>query len=158
MTSALQQVQKQLADMANTLSQAVEQEQQSSRLQANGQASASSLASFSREDALIREIDAAYKKFAATRRKLARAENVRRRYEQRARVDNADNLVAAKNERVAQLYLEGVLDKDEYRRLLDGEKAAELDHFEARAEVDRLQLVVKLLRTGTPADQEAFRS
>ena len=159
MTSALQQVQKQLAEMANTLGQAVEQEQQASRLQVNGQASPSSLASFPREGALIREIDAAYKELAATRRKLARAENVRRRYEQRARVDNADNLVAAKNERVAQLYLEGILDKDEYRRLLDQEKAAELDHFEARAEVDRLQLVVKLLRAGVlPQQEEANRS
>ncbi len=69
-------------------------------------------------------------------------------------MDNADNLVAAKNERGAQLYLEGILDKDEYRRLLDQEKAVELDHFDARAEVDRLQLVVKLLRAGVPPQQE----
>lgn len=149
MTSALQKVQKQLAEMANTLGQAVEQEQETSRL-ANGHAfrNLSVPTNSPREDALIQEIDAAYKELAATRRKLARAENVRRRYEQRARVDN---LAAAKNERVAQLFLEGVLDKDEYRRLLDGKKAAELDHFESRAEVDRLQLVVKLLRPGAPA-------
>lgn len=158
MTSALQQVQKQLAEMASTLGQAIEQEEQeASRRPANGQASPSSPASSPREDALIQEIDAAYKELAATRRKLARAETARRRYEQRTRVDNADALVVAKNERIAQLYIEGVLDKDEYRRLVDQEKAAELDHFEARAEVDRLQLVVKLLRAGAPAEQEAPR-
>lgn len=157
MTSALQQVQKQLAEMATTLGEAIEQEKQDSRRQANGQASPSSPASSPREDALIQEIDAAYRELAATRRKLARAETARRRYEQRARVDNADALVAAKNERIAQLYLEGILDKDEYRRLLDQEKAAELDHFDARAEVDRLQLVVKLLRAGAPAEQEPHR-
>lgn len=155
MTTALQQVQAQLAEMATTLGQAIEQEEQeTSRRQANGHASQSSPASSRREDALLPRIDAAYKELAATRRKLVRAENARRRYEQRARVDNADNLVAAKNERVAQLYLEGILDKDEYRRLLDQEKAAELDHFEARAEVERLQLVVKLLRAGAPVEQE----
>jgi hypothetical protein len=118
MTSALQQVQKQLADMANTLGQAVEQEEhEASRRQTNGRVSGSSPAltmSSPREDALISEIDAAYKELATTRRKLARAEAARRRYERRARVDNADNLVAAKSERVAQLYLEGILDKDEY--------------------------------------------
>ena len=46
MTSALQQVQKQLAEMANTLGQAVEQEeeeqQEASRRAVNGQASPSS--------------------------------------------------------------------------------------------------------------------
>lgn len=161
MTTALRKVQAQLAEMATNLGQAIEEQQEeASRRPANGQAVPNSpTVSSPREDALIREIDAAYRELAATRRKLARAENARRRYEQRARVDNADNLMAAKNERVAQLYLEGILDKDEYRRLLDQEKAAELDHFKARAEVDRLQLVVKLLRTGAPAEtQDTGRS
>ncbi len=158
MTTALRKVQAQLAEMATNLGQAIEEQQEASRRPANGQAVPSSPANAPREDDLIREIDAAYRALAATRRKLARAENARRRYEQRARVDNADNLVAAKNERVAQLYLEGILDKDEYRRLLDQEKAAELDHFEARAEVDRLQLVVRLLRTGAPAERDLAKS
>lgn len=54
--------------------------------------------------------------------------------------------------------LEGILDKDDRRGLLDQQKVAELDHLEARAAVDRLQLVVKLLRAGAPAEQEAQRA
>ncbi len=45
--------------------------------------------------------------------------------------------------------MDEALDTDQYRRLLKNKESAELDHFEARAEVDRLQLSVKLLRVGT---------
>ncbi len=68
--------------------------------------------------------------------------------------------MAAKNERSQTLYLDGLLDTDEYKKLVDDkERAEEVDHFDARAEVDRLQLTVKLLRAtaGGPDGPEAYR-
>lgn len=55
MTTALQKVQAQLADMATNLGQVIEEEQYASRRQANGQAVPSPPTSSPREDALIGE-------------------------------------------------------------------------------------------------------
>jgi hypothetical protein len=46
------------------------------------------------------------------------------------------------------LYLDGLLDTDDHRRLEDVRERAELDHRRARREVDLLHLIVRLLKTG----------
>lgn len=153
----LQQIQLQLAELTRTVGEVAEREQQ---IGASSGVPAPPLMRdrHAREEALIEQIEKAYKELGATRRKLARAESARRRHEQRVRVDNADALMGAKNERVANLYLDGLFDTDQYRKLVDAEKGAELDHFEARAEVDRLQLTVKVLRaTARANDPEGGR-
>lgn len=153
----LQELQRQLSEIADSLSLAVQQERNG--VSATPPDTPAPQDRRTREDALIEQIEKAYRDLAATRRKLARAELAKRRHETRVKVDNADTLMAAKNERTQGLYIEGLLDTDEYRKLADQEKAAELDHFDARAEVDRLQLTVKLLRTTTSGadDPEAGR-
>src|SRR3712207_9532959 len=61
------------------------------------------------------------------------------------RLDNAEAILEAKNERTASLYLDGLLDTDENRRLEADRTRAELDHQHARREVDRLHLIVRVL-------------
>ena len=102
-----------------------------------------------RVEDLLGEISAAYSKLGATKRKLSEAESAVRHHERHARVEKRQLLTNAKNERVAGLVLEEALNTEQYRKLLKNKESAELDHFEARAEVDRLQLSVKLLRVGT---------
>jgi hypothetical protein len=51
----------------------------------------------------------------------------------------------AKNERTANLYLDGLLDTDEHRNLEDARERAELELQHARREVERLHLIVRLL-------------
>lgn len=149
----LRQAHQQLAGLAKSLG---------FRLEADGQPTSISVPAVGqgseRIEELIQQIETAYKKLGATRRKQARAETARRRHEIRIRQDNADALISTKNERTEKLYLEGLLDTDQHRKLQDDEKRAELEHFEARCEVDRLQLTVKLLRTaavGTDGAEEA---
>jgi hypothetical protein len=83
-------------------------------------------------------VGAATENLASADRSLA--EHVRR-----IRLDNAEAILEAKNERTASLYLDGLLDTDEHRRLEDDRARAELDHQHARREVDRLHLIVRLL-------------
>ena len=45
----------------------------------------------------------------------------------------------------ASLYLDGLLDTDEHRRLEADRARAELDHQHARREVERLHLIVRLV-------------
>ncbi len=108
-----------------------------------------------RTEKLMEEISAAYKQLASTRRKLARAESARAAAETRIRVQHRRALEAAKNERTAALYLDSLLDTDEYKKLMAAKEDAELDHSDARAEVDRLQLTVRLLRASNPSAGEA---
>lgn len=144
----LRQAHQQLAGLAKSLG---------FRLEADGQPTSTGAPTVGpgpeRIEELIQQIETAYKNLGATRRKHARAETARRRHEIRVRQDNADALMTANNERTQKLYLEGLLDTEQHRKLQDDEKRAELEHFEARCEVDRLQLTVKLLRTAaTVAD------
>jgi hypothetical protein len=62
-------------------------------------------------------------------------------------LDNAEAILEAKNETTASLCLDGLLDTEEHRRLEDLRTRAELDHQHARREVERLQLIVRLLGT-----------
>ena len=76
-----------------------------------------------------------------------RADRELAEYVRRIRVDNAEAILEAKNERTASLYLDGLLDTDEHRRLQDIRAKADLDHQHARREVERLHLIVRLLGT-----------
>ena len=55
--------------------------------------------------------------------------------------------MVAKNERTASLYLDGLLDTDEHRCPEADQAKAELDHQHARRDVERLQLIVRLVGT-----------
>jgi hypothetical protein len=100
-------------------------------------------------DALIEEIDAAYRRLSAATEDQVRADRELAEYVRRVRLDNAEAILEAKNERTASLYLDGLLDTDEHRRLEDVRTRAELDFQHARREVDRLHLIVRLLGTRT---------
>ena len=97
-------------------------------------------------DALIEEIDAAYRRLAPLRRTW-RADRELAEYVRRVRLDNAEAILEARNERTASLYLDGLLDTDEHRRLEAGRARADLDLQHARREVERLHLIVRLLGT-----------
>ena len=96
-------------------------------------------------DALIREIDEAYRRLSAATEALADADRELAEHVRRVRLENAEAILEAKNERTASLYLDGLLDTDEHRRLDTRRARAELDHGHARREVDRLHLIVRLL-------------
>ena len=99
--------------------------------------------------ALIKEIDAAYRRLSAATEDLARSARELAEHIRRVRLDNAEAILEAKNERTASLYLDGLLDTEEHRRLEDIRARAELDHQHARREVDRLHLIVRLVGTQT---------
>jgi transposase-like protein len=98
-------------------------------------------------DALIEEINSAYRRLSAATEELARADRELAEHVRRVRLDNAEAILEARNERTASLYLDGLLDTDGHRRLEDIRARAELDHQHARREVDRLHLIVRLLET-----------
>ena len=99
-------------------------------------------------EGLAREISRAYERLGATRRGLVEATGELQEHERRARVDNADTLLEAKNERTAALYLDGILDTPEHAELSAAKRRAELAHYEARLEVEKLELLVRLLEAG----------
>jgi hypothetical protein len=98
-------------------------------------------------DALIEEINAAYQRLNAATENLARADRKLTEHVRIVRLDNAETILEAKNERTARLYLDGLLDTEEHRRMEDNRARAELDLQHARREVERLHLIVKLLGT-----------
>ena len=99
------------------------------------------------DDALIEEINAAYRQLNAATEDLVRADHELAEYVRRVRLDNAEAILEAKNERTASLYLDGLLDTDEHRRLEADRAMAELDLQHAKREVERLHLIVRLLGT-----------
>src|SRR5215216_1663834 len=98
-------------------------------------------------DALIVEINSAYRQLSAATEDLMRADRELAKHVRRVRLDNAEAILEAKNERTASLYLDGLLDTDEHRRLEDIRGRAHLDFQHARREVDRLHMIVRLLGT-----------
>ncbi len=96
-------------------------------------------------EGLTGEISRAYGRLTETRRVLVGAADVLSDHERRAKVENADTLLEAKNERTASLYLDGILDTTEHAELLSAKRRAELDHYGARVEVERLTLLVRVL-------------
>lgn len=97
------------------------------------------------EKGLAEEISHAYGRITSTRRELVASTGELAEHERRARVENADTLLEAKNERTASLYLDGILDTPEHAELSTAKRRAELAHYEARMEVERLELLVRLL-------------
>ena len=98
-------------------------------------------------DALIEEINVAYRRLSAAVEDLARADGEIAEHVRKVRLDNAETILEAKNERTANLYLDGLLDTEDHRRLETDRARAELDLQRARHEVERLHLVVRLLGT-----------
>ncbi len=98
-------------------------------------------------DALIEEINLAYRRLSAAAEDLVRADRELAEYIRRVRLDNAEAILEAKNERTASLYLDGLLDTDEHRRLEADRTRVERDQQHARREVDRLHQIVRLLET-----------
>jgi hypothetical protein len=94
---------------------------------------------------LIKEINEAYRRLRVAAEDLARADRSLEEHVRRIRLENVETILEAKNERTASLYLEGLLDTDEYRRLEADRARAELDHQHAIREVERLHLIVRLL-------------
>ena len=103
-------------------------------------------------DALIEEINGAYRRLSVATESLASADRSLAEHVRRIRLDNAEAILEAKNERTASLYLDGLLDTDEHRRLEADRARAELDHQHARREVERLHLIVRLL--GAPEGRQ----
>ena len=97
--------------------------------------------------ALMEEINAAYRRLGAATEDMVRADRELADHVRQVRLDNAEAILEARNERTANLYLEGLLDTDEHRHLEAGKTRAELALQQARLEVDRLQLIVRLLWT-----------
>ena len=106
-------------------------------------------------DAVVEEINTAYRRLRAATEDLARADRELAEHVRRVRLNNAEAILEAKNERTAGLYLDGLLDTDEHRRLEADRVRAELDHQHARREVERLHLIVRLL--GTQASEGVQR-
>ncbi|MBA2713355.1 MAG: hypothetical protein H0U55_07360 [Rubrobacteraceae bacterium] len=100
-------------------------------------------------DALIQEINTAYRRLGSATEDLARADHELAEHVSRVRLDNAEAILEARNERTASLYLDGMLDTEEHHRLQTVRARAELDLQHARREVERLHLIVRLLGTQT---------
>src|SRR5215217_5593838 len=98
-------------------------------------------------DALNEEINEAYHRLSVATEAQASAERSLDEHVRRIRLDNAEAILEAKNERTANLYLDGLLDTDEHRRLEADRARAALDLQHARREVERLHLIVRLLGT-----------
>jgi hypothetical protein len=98
-------------------------------------------------DTLIEEINTSYRRLGAAADNLARADRELTEHVRRVRLDNAETILEARNERTASLYLDGLLDTEVHRHLEDDRASAELDLQHARREVERLHLIVKLLAT-----------
>ena len=99
------------------------------------------------DDVLIEEINSAYRRLNAAAEELASADRELTEHIRRVRLDNAEAILEAKNERTASLYLDGLLDTEEHRRLENDRARAELDLQHAKREVERLHLIVRLLGT-----------
>ena len=67
-------------------------------------------------DALIEEINSAYRRLSAAAEDLVSADRELAEYVRRVRLNHAEAILEAKNERTASLYLDGLLDTDEHRR------------------------------------------
>jgi hypothetical protein len=94
---------------------------------------------------LVEEINEAYQRLRTVAEELASADRSLAEHVRRIRLENAEAILEAKNERTASLYLDGLLDTDEHRRLEADRARAELDHQHAMREVERLHLIVRLL-------------
>jgi hypothetical protein len=100
-------------------------------------------------ETLVQEITTAYRRLSAATENLASADRELSGHVRRVRLDNAEAILEAKNERMANLYLDGLLDTEEHMGLEDDMARAQLDLQNAKLEVERLQLIVRLLASQT---------
>jgi hypothetical protein len=98
-------------------------------------------------DALIEEINEAYRRLGSAMEEQARADRELTEHVRMVRLDNAESILEARNERTASLYLDGLLDTEEHRLLVADRARADLDLQHARREIERLHLIVRLLGT-----------
>jgi hypothetical protein len=96
-------------------------------------------------ETLVEEINTAYRRLNAATEDFVSADRELARHVKRVRLDNAEAILEAKNERTATLYLDGLLDTEEHMGLEDDRARAQLDLQHAKLEVERLQLIVRLL-------------
>ena len=96
-------------------------------------------------DALIEEINAAYRRLNVTTEDISSADRELTAYVRRVRLDYAEAILEVKNERTASLYLDGLLDTNEHRRFEAARGRADLDLQHARREVEWLHLIVRLV-------------
>jgi len=99
---------------------------------------------------LAKRINQAYKQLAITRGQLVEANEAIAAYERSAKIANAETLLEAKNERSMTIYLEGILDTPRRSDLSEKKIQAEVAHYEARMEVECLELLVRLLEATAP--------
>jgi hypothetical protein len=99
------------------------------------------------DEAMIGEINTAYRRLSAAVEDLERADRELAEHVRRVRLDNAEAILEARNERTANLYVDGLLDTDEHRVLEAARSRAEVGLQHAKLEVERLQLIVRLLGT-----------
>ena len=104
-------------------------------------------------ETLIEEINEAYRRLSTATEALADADRSLAEHVRRIRLDNAEAILEAKNERTASLYLDGLLDTDEHRHLEADRTRSDLEHQHARREIERLHLIVRLL-SATEGKQE----
>jgi hypothetical protein len=102
---------------------------------------------FVTDETLIEEINTAYRRLSVTTEDMVRADRELAGHVRGVRLDNAEAILEARNERTANLYLEGLLYTGEHRQLEASRARAELALQHARLEVERLQLIVRLLGT-----------
>jgi hypothetical protein len=105
-------------------------------------------------EALIEEINVAYRRLSATVEDLARADRELAEHVRKVRLDNAEAILGARNESTARLYLDGLLDTEDHRRLETNRARAELDLLHAaphrRKPQDRLRDAPPLLHRRHP--------
>jgi hypothetical protein len=99
------------------------------------------------DEALIGEINTAYQRLGVAAEDLARTDRELAAHARRVRLDNAEAILEARNERTANLYVDGLLDTNEHLALEAARSRAEVNLQHARLEVERLQLIVRLLGT-----------
>ena len=103
------------------------------------------------DETIIGEINTAYRRLSAAVEDMERTDRELAEHVRRVRLDNAEAILEARNERTANLYVDGLLDTEEHRALESARSSAEVGLRHARLEVDRLQLIVRLL--GTRSDE-----
>ncbi len=104
-------------------------------------------------EGLAGRINSAYEHLETTHRDSVNAAEALAAYERRAKVENAEILLEARNERSMNIYLAGILDTPQYLELSEKKTRTKLAHYEARVEVERLELLVRLLEV-TVSEQQ----
>lgn len=105
---------------------------------------------------LYPEIGRAYDTLAQAKAELIEAEADLELYERELRVNHAEAILEAKNERTASVYLDGLRDHDGYRQKERRRREAEASYFAAKCAADSVNVRVKLIAAlGSPREVSA---